>query len=103
MAKARHSAHFSDPQSLVQLANKVKVHRTLTSADLERQLAALEEELVETGGAGLAETGGAETGRVGLVVVDSVASPVRREFDTQSGRGLAERAALLSRHAARLK
>ena len=98
MAKARHSAHFSDPQSLMQLANKVKVHRTLTSADLERQLAALEEELAETGGAGLVETG-----RVGLVVVDSVASPVRREFDTQSGRGLAERAALLSRHAARLK
>ena len=40
---------------------------------------------------------------VGLVVVDSIASLVRKEFDTRSGRGVAERTAVLAKQASRLK
>lgn len=88
MARARHSI---DPESITWLANRVKVHQTLTSADLEQTLSVLEEELAEM------------REGVGLVVVDSIASPVRREWDTKSQRGATDRAAVLSRYAARLK
>ena len=51
----------------------------------------------------LAEMGeGAELG-AGLVVVDSVAAPVRREFRTSSGREWAELAATLGGVTTRLK
>ena len=90
MAKARHPAHFSDPHSVSQLASRVRVHRTLTSGELEKVLASLEEEM------------GAWQG-VGLVVVDSVAGPVRREFGTRDGREMAERAATLGGFTSRLK
>lgn len=80
-----------NPDSLTCLADRVKVHRTLTSGDLDRTLSTLEEELAAMGEG------------VGLVVVDSIAAPVRREFGTQSGKEATDRAAVLSRHAARLK
>ena len=40
---------------------------------------------------------------VRLVIVDSIASLARKEYDTVSKRGVAERATLLSKFAARLK
>lgn len=40
---------------------------------------------------------------IGLIVIDSIASLVRKEFDTRSGKGVAERAALLTTQAARIK
>ncbi|CAI8048483.1 DNA repair protein RAD51 homolog 2 [Geodia barretti] len=89
MAKARHSSHFSSPHTVSQLAARVRVHRTLTSAELERLLVSLEEELAEMG--------------VGLVVVDSVAGPVRREYGARDGREMAERAATLGGFTSRLK
>lgn len=69
----------------------MKVHRPLTSGDLDGTLSTLEEELAAMGEG------------AGLVVVDSMAAPVRREFDVQSGKEAVDRAAVLSRHAARLK
>ena len=91
VARARHPAHFSDPDSITQLASRVKVHQALTSGDLEQTLLALEKELAELGEG------------VGLVVVDSIASPIRREFDMERGREAIERAAVLGRLTARLK
>lgn len=81
----------SNPESLRCLANKVKVHTALTSGDLDRILSTLEEELAAMGEG------------VGLVVVDSMAAPVRRDFNTQTRKQAMERAAVLSRYAARLK
>lgn len=79
--------------SLSELAGRVRVHRALTAGELERVLLSLEEELLEIGaGQG-----------AGLVVVDSVAGPVRREFGGGGGREMAERAATLSGFATRLK
>ena len=40
---------------------------------------------------------------IGLVVLDSVASLLRKEFDTRQPQGRADRAALLSRQASVLK
>ena len=71
-----------------QLASRVRVHRALTCSELEERLQALEAELGEG---------------AGLVVVDSVASPVRREFGTETGREAMERAAELGELTARLK
>lgn len=88
MARERFSP---SPDSLSCLADRVKVHRPLTSSDLDGTLSTLEEELAAMGEG------------AGLVVVDSMAAPVRREFDVQSGKEAVDRAAVLSRHAARLK
>ena len=89
MARSRHPSLLS----LSELAGRVRVHRALTAGELERVLSSLEEELLEMGaGQG-----------AGLVVVDSVAGPVRREFGAGKWREMAERAATLSGFATRLK
>ena len=91
VARARHPAQLTDPDAITQLASRVKVHQALTSGDLERTLAGLEEELAELGKG------------AGLVLVDSIASPVRREFDMERGREAVGRSAVLGRLTARLK
>ena len=88
MARAHRA---SDAASITQLASKVRVHQILTSGELKRKLDTLEEELAELGEG------------AGLVVVDSMAAPVRREFGTRTGREAAERAAILGGLTARLK
>ena len=90
VAKTRHLSYSSRPDSLSSLAERVRVHLALTNISLTSHLSALEEEL-------------AVPGVAGLVVVDSVAAPIRREYGTQSRATATERAAVLSRHAARLK
>ena len=43
------------------------------------------------------------SGGIGLVVLDSMASLLRKEFDTRQQQGRADRSALLSRQASMLK
>ena len=89
MAKARYTAHFASPNNLVDLAERVFVFQELTCNAFLRRLEALEEIIASQS--------------IGLIIVDSIASLVRKEFDTSSGRGVADRAALLGAQAARLK
>ena len=65
------------------------VFTEFTGASLMKRLEQLEQFVVER--------------NIGLVIVDSIASIVRKEYDTSSKRGVAERASLLARQALRLK
>lgn len=71
------------------MAERVHVLTELTCGSFLQRLETLDMLIAERG--------------VGLVIVDSIASLARKEYDTRSKRGVAERAALLSKHAARLK
>ena len=89
MAKARYVEHFSSVENLVQLASSVHVFSETTCDGFTKRLEMLDEVIVRHG--------------VGLVVVDSIASLVRKEFDTRSSKGVVERASLLTKQASRLK
>ena len=71
------------------MAERVHVLTELTCESFLRRLESLDLLIAEKG--------------AGLVIIDSIASLARKEYDTGSKRGVAERAALLSKHAARLK
>eukprot|EP00731_Ephydatia_muelleri_P028001 Em0019g874a len=89
MAKARYPAHFASVDRLSQLAAGVHVFSDMTWENLARRLESLEVLLAEQS--------------FGLIVVDSVASPIRKEFETQSTQGRFHRAAELSLQASMLK
>ena len=89
IAKSRYVEHCSSVENLITLAERVHVFHKVTCEDLSHYLQCLDQDIAAQG--------------IGVVVVDSIASLVRKEFDTRSGRGVAERIALLSKQAARLK
>ena len=74
---------------MLALASRVHVFTEMTCDILLERLAQLEEIIVDK--------------KIRLVIVDSIASLVRKEFDASSKRGVADRAALLNTQAARLK
>lgn len=89
IAKRRYPSLSSNTDHLSSSAERVHVFTELTCDSFLKRLESLDLLIAERG--------------AGLVIVDSIASLARKEFDTGSKRGVAERAALLSKHAARLK
>ena len=89
VAKARYVRHFSSVENLVSVAGSVHVFPELTSDSFMRRLETLDLEIANRG--------------IGLVIVDSIASLIRKEFDTRTERAVAERARLLGTQASRLK
>ncbi len=89
IAKSRYVDHFSSMERLIRLMKGVHVFPELTCDGLTQRLEGLDHLLAAQG--------------IGLVVVDSIASLVRKEFDTRSGSGVTARAALLTKQATRLK
>lgn len=89
IARSRYPDHFSSSRHLTNLANSVHVFTELTCTRLMSRLEQLDQVIVEK--------------EIGLVIVDSIASIVRKECDTSSKQGVAERASLLARQASRLK
>lgn len=79
----------SSSDNLLALASRVHVYTEMTFNSLLDRLRQLEEVVVEK--------------NIKLVIVDSIASLVRKEFDASSRRGVVDRAASLSCQAARLK
>ncbi|XP_064403343.1 DNA repair protein RAD51 homolog 2-like [Halichondria panicea] len=88
IAKYRHP-NSSSSEHLLALASRVHVFTEMTCDILLERLAQLEEIIVDK--------------KIRLVIVDSIASLVRKEFNTSSKKGVADRAALLNTQAARLK
>lgn len=80
---------FNSNDSLVQLSERVHVYWESTCSSLWDRLQRLEEEVISK--------------RVKLIILDSIASLVRKEFDSRVSRNLNERTALLSKEAAILK
>ena len=89
MAQTRKPEHFATEESLLRLTENIHVYAESTCASLLKRLECLEEALI--------------LHNVKLVVLDSVASLVRKEFDSQLGRNMIDRTNLLTRQAAILK
>ena len=79
----------STKDGILQVAREVFIHTALTCKDLMECLEVLEKEVPSRG--------------VGVVILDSVASLVRKEFDVTCGAGAMERTAFLLRVSAKLK
>ena len=89
IAKHRYPSLSTNIEQLSSMAERIHIMTELTCDSFLRRLESLELLIAEKG--------------AGLIIVDSIASLARKEYDTGSKRGVAERAALLSKHAARLK
>ena len=89
IANCRYPSLSTNLEDISSMAGRVHVFTELTCASFLRRLDCLDLLIAEKD--------------VRLVIVDSIASLARKEYDTATKRGVAERAALLSKCAARLK
>ena len=74
---------------LLELARNVHVYKEMTCKNFQECLEGLEIAITSNGS--------------GLVVVDSIASLARKEYDTSTHRGIVERTEMLLQQSARLK
>ncbi|XP_015268767.1 PREDICTED: DNA repair protein RAD51 homolog 2 [Gekko japonicus] len=89
MAQHRFPHYFATKEKLISMPSCIHVYRELTCDSVLKRIESLEEEIISK--------------NVKLVVIDSVASVVRKEFDTKLQGNLLERSNLLAREASILK
>ncbi|XP_045678757.1 DNA repair protein RAD51 homolog 2 isoform X2 [Phyllostomus hastatus] len=89
IAESRFPRYFNSEEKLLLTSSKVYLYRELSCDEVLQRIESLEEEIISKG--------------VKLVIVDSVASVVRKEFDTQLQGNMRERNKFLAREAASLK
>ncbi|XP_071497636.1 DNA repair protein RAD51 homolog 2-like [Diadema antillarum] len=89
IAQCRFPDQFCSDDRLMDLINRVHVSLESTCSDLLNRLEDLEEDLIDKG--------------ICLIILDSVASLVRKEFDGRVGGNLVERTNVLAKQAAILK
>ncbi|XP_057174595.1 DNA repair protein RAD51 homolog 2 isoform X10 [Ursus arctos] len=89
IAESRFPRYFNTEEKLLLTSSKVHLYRELSCDEVLRRIDSLEEEIISKG--------------VKLVIIDSVASVVRKEFDTQLQGNMRERNKFLAREAASLK
>ncbi|XP_054386751.2 DNA repair protein RAD51 homolog 2 isoform X9 [Pongo abelii] len=89
IAKSRFPSYFNTEEKLLLTSSKVHLYRELTCDEVLQRIESLEEEIISKG--------------IKLVILDSVASVVRKEFDTQLQGNLKERNKFLAREASSLK
>ncbi|KAM3860965.1 DNA repair protein RAD51 homolog 2 [Diretmus argenteus] len=89
IAQTRFPHYFRSREKVLQMAGRVHVFRELSCQDVLNRVERLEEDIISTG--------------AGLVILDSVASVVRKEFDTTLPGNLMHRSSLLGREASTLK
>ncbi|XP_036123157.1 DNA repair protein RAD51 homolog 2 isoform X2 [Molossus molossus] len=89
IAESRFPRYFNTEEKLRLTSSKVHLYRELSCDEVLQRIESLEEEIISKG--------------VKLVIIDSVASVVRKEFDTQLQGNMRERNKLLAREAATLK
>ncbi|XP_062406344.1 DNA repair protein RAD51 homolog 2 isoform X2 [Sardina pilchardus] len=89
IAQSRFPDYFSVPERLLETAGRVHLFKELTCQEVLTRVDQLEEDIISC--------------RAGLVILDSVASVVRKEFDTSLSGNLTHRSNLLGRQAATLK
>ena len=87
--QSRFPRYFSTEEKLLLTVSKVHLYRELSCDEVLQRIESLEEEIISKG--------------VKLVIIDSVASVVRKEFDTQLQGNMRERNKFLAREAASLK
>ncbi|XP_058423161.1 DNA repair protein RAD51 homolog 2 isoform X4 [Diceros bicornis minor] len=89
IAESRFPRYFNNEDKLLLTSSKVHLYRELSCDEVLQRIESLEEEIISKG--------------VKLVIIDSIASVVRKEFDTQLQGNMRERNKLLAREAASLK
>ncbi|XP_054478892.1 DNA repair protein RAD51 homolog 2 [Anoplopoma fimbria] len=89
IAQSRFPDHFGCREKVLQMAGRVHLFRALTCRNVLNRLDRLEEDIISTG--------------AGLVILDSVASVVRKEFDTTLPGNLMHRSNMLGHEASTLK
>ncbi|XP_072867205.1 DNA repair protein RAD51 homolog 2 isoform X4 [Chlorocebus sabaeus] len=89
IAESRFPRYFNTEEKLLLTSSKVHLYRELTCDEVLQRIESLEEEIISKG--------------IKLVIIDSVASVVRKEFDTQLQGNLKERNKFLAREASSLK
>ncbi|XP_053458174.1 DNA repair protein RAD51 homolog 2 isoform X4 [Nycticebus coucang] len=89
IAESRFPSYFNTEEKLLLTSSKVHLYRELSCDEVLQRIESLEEEIISKG--------------VKLVIIDSVASVVRKEFDTQLQGNLKERNRFLAREASSLK
>ncbi|XP_046550833.1 DNA repair protein RAD51 homolog 2-like [Haliotis rubra] len=89
VARSKFPSHFQSEHDIVDVASRVHVDSIQSCTSLMKRLKSLEEDII--------------TKKVKLIVVDSIASLVRKEFSTSIGRNLTDRTNFLSQEAAILK
>ncbi|XP_077178659.1 DNA repair protein RAD51 homolog 2 isoform X17 [Paroedura picta] len=89
MAQHRFPHYFATKEKLISMPSSIHIYRELTCDSVLKRIESLEEEIISK--------------NVKLVVIDSVASVVRKEFDTKLQGNLLERNNLLTREASILK
>ncbi|XP_011909280.1 PREDICTED: DNA repair protein RAD51 homolog 2 isoform X3 [Cercocebus atys] len=89
IAESRFPKYFNTEEKLLLTSSKVHLYRELTCDEVLQRIESLEEEIISKG--------------IKLVIIDSVASVVRKEFDTQLQGNLKERNKFLAREACSLK
>ncbi|XP_019407312.1 PREDICTED: DNA repair protein RAD51 homolog 2 isoform X2 [Crocodylus porosus] len=89
IAEHRLPNYFVTEEKLVSMTRSIHLYRELTCESVLKRIESLEEEIISK--------------RVKLVIIDSVASVVRKEFDTKLQGNLTERSNFLAREASLLK
>ncbi|XP_073098329.1 DNA repair protein RAD51 homolog 2 isoform X2 [Manis javanica] len=89
IAESRFPRYFNTQEKLLLTSSKVHLCRELSCDEVLQRIESLEEEIISKG--------------VKLVIIDSIASVVRKEFDTQLQGNMRERNKFLAREAASLK
>ncbi|XP_044916046.1 DNA repair protein RAD51 homolog 2 isoform X1 [Felis catus] len=89
IAESRFPRYFNTEEKLLLTSSKVHLYRELSCDEVLQRIESLEEEIISK--------------RVKLVIIDSVASVVRKEFDAQLQGNMRERNKFLAREAATLK
>ncbi|XP_045862949.1 DNA repair protein RAD51 homolog 2 isoform X7 [Meles meles] len=89
IAESRFPRYFDTEEKLLLTSSKVHLYRELSCDEVLQRIESLEEEIISKG--------------VKLVIIDSIASVVRKEFDTQLQGNMRERNKFLAREASSLK
>ncbi|XP_065492102.1 DNA repair protein RAD51 homolog 2 [Caloenas nicobarica] len=89
IAGNRFPVYFDSDEKLFCMTRSVHLYRDLTCGSVLKRIMSLEEEVISK--------------KVKLIIIDSVASVVRKEFDTKLQGNLAERSNFLARGASMLK
>ncbi|XP_036841176.1 DNA repair protein RAD51 homolog 2 isoform X3 [Oncorhynchus mykiss] len=89
IAQSRFPDYFCEKERVLEMAGRVHLFQELTCQDVLDRLERLEEDIISS--------------KAGLVILDSVASVVRKEYDTTLPGNLSHRSNLLGQEAATLK
>ncbi|XP_025894012.1 DNA repair protein RAD51 homolog 2 isoform X2 [Nothoprocta perdicaria] len=89
IAESRFPAYFDSEEKLFSMTRSIHLYRELTCGSVLRRIKSLEEEIISK--------------KVKLIIIDSVASVVRKEFDPKLQGNLTERSNFLAKGASLLK